>query len=133
MLFEITIQFRVDDFPEGRSWYERLFQRKPDFEPHAGIAEWEMIPGSWLQLAQGTPIKGSGPLRLGVPDIEREKDRLIRELEVENFTVNTRDEVPVYWATFADPWGNDLGLFEYKNKGDERERVSVILGKEYIE
>jgi hypothetical protein len=125
----MTTQVRVTNMKEGQKWYEGLFKRKPDFVPHKGIAEWEVIPGSWLQLAEGTPSEGSGPLRLGVTDIEAEQDRVVKELNVENFEINSRGEVPVKWGTFTDPWGNRLGFFEYLSKTEQRERVETILGK----
>ncbi|MBC5638739.1 VOC family protein [Ornithinibacillus hominis] len=127
MIFEMTVQIRVPDMEEGQKWYEELFQRKPDFVPHEGFAEWEVVPGSWLQLAKGTPAKGSGPLRLGVLNMEKEKNRVIHDLNVENFEIYSRKDVPARWGTFSDPWGNIIGFFEYKNKKEEKERMETIL------
>ncbi len=45
MICEMTIQVRVSDFADGLSWYRTLFQRDPDFVPHEGFAEWELVPG----------------------------------------------------------------------------------------
>ena len=45
MIFEITAQVRVKNFNEGQKWYITLFNRKPDFIPHEGFAEWEIISG----------------------------------------------------------------------------------------
>lgn len=74
MIFEVTFQLRVSDFEQGLKWYKILLNKEPDYTPHGGFAEWELIPGSWLQVAEGTPTTGNGPLRLGVTDIEtREK------------------------------------------------------------
>ena len=42
---------------------------------------------------------------MAVKDIEAEKSRLVSELEVEEFEVFSREEVPVKWCTFSDPWG----------------------------
>ena len=53
MIFETTIQVRVEGFEEGVKWYSNLLKRKPDFIPHEGIAEWEIISGCWLQVAEG--------------------------------------------------------------------------------
>lgn len=129
MIFEITIQVRVANYPEGLEWYRMLMNREPDFIPHEGFAEWELIPGCWLQVAEGEPAPGSGPIRLGVQHIERERDRLAQHLKTESFTIHTRDEVPVKWGTFTDPWGNRIGLFEYLNKDEERERIRTIISK----
>ncbi|WP_425482033.1 hypothetical protein [Cytobacillus depressus] len=39
MVYEVTIQIRVSDFEKGQAWYETLLNRKPDFSPHQGFAE----------------------------------------------------------------------------------------------
>lgn len=63
MIYEMTIQVRVLDIEKGQKWYQTLLKRELDFIPHEGFAEWELIPGCWLQVAEGTPAEGSGPLR----------------------------------------------------------------------
>lgn len=128
-IFEMTYQVRVTDFDEGLKWYKSLLRKEPDFTPHDGFAEWELIPGCWLQVAEGTPAEGSGPLRLGVKSIEQERLRLINELHIESFEIFARDEVPVKWATFSDPWGNRIGFFEYIEEQAMYERIKVVLGK----
>ncbi|WP_316568748.1 VOC family protein [Neobacillus sp. YIM B06451] len=129
MFFEMTYQIRVTDIKEGHKWYQTFLQNAPDFIPHDGFVEWEVVPGCWLQVAEGIPSSGSGPLRVAVKDLEAEKSRLVSELEVENFEVFSREEVPVKWCTFSDPWGNRIGLFEYIDKKVESERIDTILGK----
>lgn len=128
MIFVMTYQLRVTDFGEGLKWYKTLLNKEPDFTPHEGFAEWELIPGCWLQVAEGTPSEGSGPLRLGVLSIEDERNRMVNELNVETFEILSREEVPVKWATFADPCGNRIGLFEYINEDEKNERLNRILG-----
>jgi hypothetical protein len=127
VIIEITYQVRVSDFKKGFDWYKTLFQREPDFVPHEGFAEWEIIPGCWLQVAEGTPTERSGPFRLGVADIESERDRVVNELGVEPFEVYSREEVPVRWGTFSDPWGNLLGFFEYLDKKEEDKIIKRVL------
>lgn len=124
----MTNQVRVKNIQEGERWYQTLFNRQPDFIPHEGFAEWEVIPGCWLQVAEGTPSEASGPIRFGVTDIEGERERFIEELNIDRFEIFSREEVPVKWATFTDPWGNRLGVFEYLNKKEERERIKTIVG-----
>jgi hypothetical protein len=126
LIFEVTYQVRVSDFAEGLRWYQTLLNRKPDFIPHEGFCEWEIVPGSWLQVAEGKPSEASGPLRLGVKDIEAERNRLIKELLIEKFEIHSRPEVPVKWGTFEDPWGNQLGFFEYLNKTEQNERLKNL-------
>ncbi|MFJ5764566.1 VOC family protein [Lysinibacillus sp. NPDC093210] len=127
MIFEITIQVRVTDFKEGRKWYETLLNRKPDYIPHNGFVEWEIIPGCWLQVAEGIPSEASGPLRLGITNIVAERDRLVKEVGIDEFEIYSREEVSAKWGTFTDPWGNQLGLFEYLDKKEENNRIKTVL------
>lgn len=64
MVIEVTVQVRASDFEKGFNWYRTLLRREPEYAPHDGFAEWELIPGSWLQVAEGAPTEGNGPLRL---------------------------------------------------------------------
>ena len=127
MIYEMTTQVRVSNFEEGKKFYQTLLNREPDFIPHEGFAEWELIPGCWLQVAEGTPSEASGPLRIGVTSIETERARMIEDLDIEFFNIQSREEVPVKWATFSDPWGNRLGFFEYISEEDKNERIDAIL------
>jgi len=109
----MTIQIRVTDIGQGMNWYRTLLSKAPDSIPHDGFVEWELMPGCWLQVAEGLPAEGSGPIRLGVKNLEAERDRIIQQLNIEPFEIYSREEVPVKWGTFSDPWGNRLGFFEY--------------------
>lgn len=129
MIYEMTIQVRVSKFAKGQQWYTTLLKREPDFLPHEGFAEWELLPGCWLQVAEGDPSIHSGPIRLGVVDIEEERTRIQEELGVKHFDLHSREEVPVKWGTFSDPWGNQLGFFEYNSEDKKYERIRVVLGK----
>lgn len=131
-MFEMTIQFRVTDFEQGQKWYETLLNRRPDFMPHEGFAKWEVIPGCWLQVAEGIPSEGSGPLRLAVNNLEAEQERIMKELNVDHFEIYARDEVPVRWGTFTDPWGNQLGFFEYLDKNEQNEVMKKVWGNHVI-
>ncbi|MGE7933580.1 VOC family protein [Viridibacillus arvi] len=128
MFFEMTIQKRVTNINEGHKWYETLLKKKPDIIPHEGFVEWEIIPGCWLQVAEGIPSEDSGPLRLAVKDIEAEQKRIVKELNVEHFEIYSRNEVNAKWGTFKDPWGNRVGFFEYLDKNEQDDRIKTILG-----
>lgn len=130
MIFEMTIQFRVSNMKESQKWYEVLFNKKPDLIPHDGFAEWELIPGCWLQVAEGTITKGNGPLRLGVTNIEAERTRLVEQLGIIYYEIHSRPEVSAKWGTFTDPWGNQLVFFEYLDKNEEKNRIQMIIGLE---
>ncbi|WP_409276103.1 VOC family protein [Neobacillus sp. SCS-31] len=97
MIYEMTYQVRVSDFEEGEKWYKTLLNKGPDYTPHAGFAEWELIPGCWLQVAEGTPSKGSGPIRLGVSSIETERNRMIKELDVDSFEIHEFNRFMDMW------------------------------------
>ncbi|WP_034640232.1 VOC family protein [Bacillus manliponensis] len=112
MINEMTVQVRVSDFSKGVEWYKTLLKKDPDFIPHKGFAEWELLPKCWLQVSVGIPSEGNGPIRFGVTNIEYEKERILGELHVENFELHSREGVPVKWGTFTDPWGNHIGIFE---------------------
>ncbi|MCM3710374.1 VOC family protein [Sporosarcina luteola] len=127
MLYEMTIQVRVTEFAKGQDWYTTLLKREPNFIPHDGFAEWELLPGCWLQVAKGIPSVNSGPLRLGVLDLEKERNRIQEELGVKRFELHSREEVPVKWGTFTDPWGNQLGFFEYKNEEEKKAMFRIAL------
>jgi len=129
MIYEMTVQVRVADMEEALKWYSTVLNKDPDFVPHEGFAEWELIPGCWLQVAEGIPAEGSGPIRLGVPNIESLHEKLIKELHIEKFEICQRKEVPVKWGTFSDPWGNRIGLFEYINKEEMELKMKKILSK----
>jgi hypothetical protein len=129
MIYEMTVQVRVPNMKEGQAWYGTLLNKQPDFLPHDGFAEWELLPGCWLQVAEGTPSMDSGPIRLGVADLQAEKERLIHLLGIEDFSIHSRKEVPVKWATFTDPWGNGIGLFQYKDQQEIQKRIVTILGR----
>ena len=129
MIIEVTVQVRVSDFEQGLQWYRTLLNRDPGYTPHDGFAEWELVPGIWLQVAEGAPTPGSGPLRLGVTDLEAERDRVVAKLGIEPFEIFSRPEVNARWATFMDPWGNRLGFFEYLDKREEAETVAKVLGR----
>ena len=128
MIFEMTVQIRVSDFEKGLEWYQLLLDKEPDFIPHEGFAEWELVPGSWLQVGEGSPAESSGPIRFGVEDIEKCRKRW-QLLEIEDVEIFSREEVPVKWCTFSDPWGNLIGFFEYFDKAEEEKRILEILGE----
>jgi hypothetical protein len=128
LIFEMTYQVRVEDFPQGVQWYKTLLNKEPDYVPHENFAEWEILPGCWIQVAKGNPSQGSGPIRLGVYNIEEERKRLINTLQTESFEIHSREEVPVKWATFQDPWGNQIGFFEYLNEKERDLKIDEVLG-----
>ncbi|MEM2921689.1 MAG: DUF1428 family protein [Candidatus Bathyarchaeia archaeon] len=109
----VTFQVKVPDFGRGVEFYTKLLKRKPDFILHGSFAEWEIVPNAWLQVGEGEPAM-EPPIRLGVEDIRKEKDRIVSELGVEVSEigdVNDSGDI-AYWCDFRDPFGNKLGLFQ---------------------
>ncbi|WP_456271085.1 VOC family protein [Bacillus sp. AK031] len=128
MIFEMTYQVRVEEFSQAVHWYKTLLNKEPDFAPHENFAEWKILPGCWIQVSRGKPSQGSGPIRLGVYNIEEERKRLLKEFQMVSFEINSREEVPVKWATFQDPWGNQIGFFEYLNEEERDLKIDEVLG-----
>lgn len=126
MFFEMTIQIRVSDFQKGHQWYKTLLKKEAELIPHDGFVEWEVVSGCWLQVSEGVPAKGSGPLRFAVKDLAAERERVMQELNVGYFEIYSREEVGAKWATFMDPWENQIGFFEYMDKQEEKERVQLL-------
>ncbi|WP_054752237.1 VOC family protein [Piscibacillus salipiscarius] len=122
------MQLRVPEFDQGLKFYERIFGRKPDFVPHEGFAEWEVVPGAWLQIGEGEPTDNR-PIRFGVQDLEQAKSDIMAKFPISDFEVFSREEVPVKWGTFEDPWGNKIGFFEYLDQEEEKSRIQEILSK----
>lgn len=107
----VTNQVKVLNFKVGREWYVKLLGREPDFMGSDNFHEWELIPGCWLQVAEGDPETGNGPIRFGVQNIVEERNRLIEQLKIEVSEIETIEGV-VSWINFYDPFGNKLGLFQ---------------------
>lgn len=106
----VTFQVKIPNFKNGLAWYIKLLDRKPNFIPHEGFAEWEIAPSAWLQVGEGTPEIGR-PIRFGVEDIKKERERITNELNVKVSKIVLVPGV-VLWCDFLDPFGNKLGFFQ---------------------
>lgn len=105
----VTIGVPVRDLAVSREWYRQLLGQAPDLEPVPGIAEYE-VAGVWVQLMEGEPPGGSWTLRIGVTDLDGERDRL-RSLGIEAGEVQTVPGVISYFV-FRDPDGNRLSWYQ---------------------
>jgi len=116
----VTFQVRVSDYSKGIEWYSMILGRPADFNPHeghddfSGFSEWEIIKKSncWLQVAEGDPTPGSGPIRLGVDDLEMEVGRVAPILDGYLPDIHTTPDGKVRFCTFEDPFGNRIGFFQ---------------------
>jgi predicted enzyme related to lactoylglutathione lyase len=102
----VTIGLPVRDLDAARAWYERVLGKVADIEPVPGILEFEVHPGSWLQLHDGDRTV----FRIGVKDVEAARDRLatmgIFVAPIE------RVEGVIAFFEFSDPDGNHLSLYQ---------------------
>ncbi|MFL5756710.1 MAG: VOC family protein [Chloroflexota bacterium] len=110
----MTVQLHVGDGHAGRRYYERLLERAPDFLPHGDDAfvEWHFVPGNFELHIVESDVAGSqqGRLRLGVADVESERQRLVDA----DVAVSPIEELAgvVRWCNVDDPWGNRLGFYQ---------------------
>jgi predicted enzyme related to lactoylglutathione lyase len=107
----VTLEVRVSDFAAGASWYTKLLGQPPDRMARTDFWEWEILPKCYLQVGAGTPMPGSGLVRLGVADVAAERERIQEALGIAISPIE-RVEGVAAWCTFEDPFGNRLGLFE---------------------
>jgi predicted enzyme related to lactoylglutathione lyase len=103
----VTTGIAVRDLRSAQAWYSKVFEREHDLEPAEGILEFEVHPGSWLQLMEGPerPV-----FRIGVPDIEATRDRLLG-LGIEVGPIDGIEGV-IRFCDFQDPDGNRLSLYQ---------------------
>jgi len=106
----ITIVVPVGDLDAAVAWYRRVFAVREEIEPVAGITELEIFPGCWLQLQKTDGAGGAWMLRYGVPDVERERRRLL-DLGVDVGDVQRIAGV-IAFADFVDPFGNGLSVYQ---------------------
>lgn len=60
----------VSDLDESRRWYSSLFGRPADNNPMPTLVEWQVRPGSWVQVFVDPDRAGSGLLNLAVGDLQ---------------------------------------------------------------
>jgi hypothetical protein len=60
----------VTDLAAARVWYQKLFQRTPDFTPMPTLAEWRFPGGGTLQVYEGSDRAGGGSCTLAISNIE---------------------------------------------------------------
>jgi catechol 2,3-dioxygenase-like lactoylglutathione lyase family enzyme len=108
----LTVQFYVPDIRGGIDFYTAALGRPPNFAPYPDFHEWDhVVPNVTFQLAEGTP-RPTYPVRFAVPEIEAERDRIIKEAKPTFASAITRFEGLVATCDFVDPWGNTFGLFQ---------------------
>ena len=105
----VTIGLPVTDLPRARRWYEAVLEVEgPDVEPVEGVVEYQ-VGGTWLQLGESRERPGGSTLRLGVPDVHAERERLVG-LGIGAGSVEVVEGVITFWD-LQDPDGNRLSFY----------------------
>ena len=94
----------------GQRWYERVLGVGPGIDPAPGIHEYEVTPGCWLQVFEGERGSSGHVFRIGVEDIEAERDRLLSLGSL--VQQPERVEGVIAFCDFVDPDGNHLSLYQ---------------------
>ncbi|KUI27789.1 glyoxalase [Mycobacterium sp. IS-1496] len=98
----------VSDIDESRRWYTSLFGRAADNDPMPTLMEWQVRPGSWVQVFADPDRAGSGLLNFAVDDLEAHLAEVgARGIEAEPIADAAKG---VRLATLTDPDGNVLRL-----------------------
>jgi predicted enzyme related to lactoylglutathione lyase len=107
-----TFGIRTRDVAAALDWYERVLGRPPDLVPDAGVYEWRLAAGAWLQLGAGEPsAPGTGQLvRLGVADIGAAR----AALEAAGARIGDVTTIPdvIAFCDLEDPFGNEISIYE---------------------
>ncbi|WP_369068635.1 VOC family protein [Kineococcus terrestris] len=67
----------VGDLPTAAAWYERLLGRPPDNRPMPSLAEWQVVPGGWVQVFADAERAGRSQLNLAVDDLDAHRAELV--------------------------------------------------------
>lgn len=108
----MTIALNAGDNGDVLDFYTRVFGRGPDTAPLDDFLEWQICPGTWLQLSTGhdRPGANNARVRLEVADIDEALGRM-QEARVPIGEVVRVPDV-VAFANFSDNWGNALGFYQ---------------------
>ncbi|WIM68023.1 glyoxalase/bleomycin resistance/dioxygenase family protein [Corynebacterium breve] len=98
----------VKELANVTEFYNALFG-EPTMEPADGIAEWEVAPGAWVQVAEIPERAGQAAVVLGTDDLLG----LVADLKSRGIGVSSVEDFGVVMIAVAvDPEGNELQLAE---------------------
>jgi glyoxylase I family protein len=98
----------VSDLQVSSRWYEALFGRPADNNPMPTLAEWQVVPGAWVQIFADSARAGSGLLNFAVDDLPTHVAGLRqRGLEPGETTGASKG---VHLSAITDPDGNTISL-----------------------
>ena len=108
----MTIALNAGDFTEVLDFYSLVFGHGPDTAPLDDFLEWQICPGSWLQISTGhdRPGANNARVRLEVDNIEVSVKRLTGAKVPVGEVVVIQDVVS--FVNFSDNWGNALGFYQ---------------------
>ncbi|GAB96902.1 putative enzyme related to lactoylglutathione lyase [Kineosphaera limosa] len=111
-LLGMTIAINAGDIDDVLDFYTRVFGRGPDTAPMDDFLEWQICPGTWLQLSTGhdRPGANNARMRFEVRDIDEAVGRMA-QAQVPIGEIVRVPEV-VAFANFSDNWGNALGFYQ---------------------
>ncbi|MFI5509321.1 VOC family protein [Mycobacterium sp. NPDC051804] len=98
----------VSDLQVSSRWYEALFGRPADNNPMPTLAEWQVVPGAWVQVFVDDSRAGSGQLNFAVDDLQGHMATL-RERGLEPGDVTDASK-GVHLSALTDPDGNSISL-----------------------
>ncbi len=111
----------VADLPRAQAWYASVLGRPADSTPMAGLAEWHLTGGGWLQVVdvrvigdlQGVDVEhraGASSVAFVVPSL----DDVLADLTAAGIPVGRRYGAPgtLRTATVTDPEGNLVTFVE---------------------
>lgn len=98
----------VSDLQSSSRWYEALFGRAADNNPMPTLAEWQIVPGAWVQVFVDAARAGSGLLNFAVDDLPAHiADLRARGLQPGDVTEANKG---VRLSAIDDPDGNTINL-----------------------
>jgi glyoxylase I family protein len=98
----------VTDLDRSRRWYELLFGRAADNNPMPTLAEWQVVPGGWVQVFDDDRRAGSMAVNFAVSDLDADIDEL-KQRGLEPGEIVEADK-GVRLSALTDPDGNTVTL-----------------------
>ena len=107
----------VKDLAVARVWYQKLFQRTPDFMPMPTVAEWQFAGGGSLQIYVGPERAGGGSCTFTISNIEKTIDDL-KQLGIDPGKLIDGGKAKVVMV--KDPDGNSIAFAQAMEAGLSR-------------
>ena len=139
----MTIAINAGETEAVLDFYTRVFGRGPDTAPMDDFLEWQICPGTWLQISTGhdRPGANNARVRFEVADVEEAAARMA-EAKVPLGEIVRMPGV-VAFTNFSDNWGNALGFFQLltprklltpeERRQQEAERERLLAEQEAVE